>query len=480
MADAIEELRTSVEALAEEIRTLADADELDTDQEARFDAALAEFDTASEKLAKAEERAAKVAKVSEFAAKPGAVKPAIEPINVNTRSSVWDISELRHVSPEKFAAEARSRALSAIEEDTRSAEHLTGDQLETLTKTVQARNSRTGSAVAELILRTGSDEYRDAFDAYFQDPGNSYRKMELDRMAAEISERTSIPGTQGAISIPFALDPTIVLTNAGTVNPIRQVSTVKQIAGTNVYNFATTAGITAGLITEGAEVGNNSPTWSSTSITVFKHGAYAVGSYESIADSGWDQELAMLFADAKDRYEATFLTNGTGVNQPQGIITFASNATSVVAGLSGASNSADIVAADIYNVRNQLSPRWRDNAVWLGNLATANTIRQFGTSTNFHAFSLDITQGGVPNLLGKPFYETSDMDGTIVSGSTDFVLLHGDMSKFVVVDRVGASILYQPIVTGASGRPTGQAGWVVYWRAGSGGQVQDAFRMLRV
>jgi predicted phage gp36 major capsid-like protein len=67
-----------------------------------------------------------------------------------------------------------------------------------------------------------------------------------------------------------------------------------------------------------------------------------------------------------------------------------------------------------------------------------------------------------------------------VSGSTDMVLLHGDMSKFCVVDRVGASILYQPIVTGASGRPTGQAGWVVYWRAGSGGMVQDAFRLLKL
>ena len=45
---------------------------------------------------------------------------------------------------------------------------------------------------------------------------------------------------------------------------------------------------------------------------------------------------------------------------------------------------------------------------------------------------------------------------------------------------VGTTMLYQPIVTGASGRPTGQAGWIMYWRFGSGGQVQDAFRLLKL
>jgi HK97 family phage major capsid protein len=482
MADAIEELRTSVEALAEEIRTLADADTLDTDQEARFDAALTEFDTASENLAKAEERAAKVAKVAEFAARPGAVKPAIEPINVNTRSDVFDTAELRDLPHGRYEAEVQARALTAIEADSRAADHLTDDQRDELTSKVQGRRSRTAVAIAELVLRTGSDAYREAFDDYISDPGNSWRKMELDRMSAEINERAAhtIPLQAGALAIPYALDPTVILTNAGTINPVRSLAKVVQIAGTNQYNFTTSAGISAGLITEGAEVGDNTPTFTSTSITAYKHGAYAFGSYESISDSGWDGELAMMFADAKDRYEAGYLTTGTGSAQPQGIITFASNTTSVVAGTSGASFSMDFVNGDVYNLRAQLSPRWRGNSVWMANLATANAIRQFGTQTNPHAFTLDLQANAIPQLLGRPFYEVSDMDSTVVSGSTDFVLLHGDPSQFCVVDRVGASILYQPIVTGASGRPTGQAGWVVYWRAGSGGMVQDAFRLLRV
>ena len=476
----IDELRGKVESLREEIATLADAEELTDEQNERFDAALVEFEEARSAFEQAEARAAKVAEVRAFAASEKNVKPTFEPVNVNTRASVWDVDELRGAPPEKRATEIRARALDAIEKDGRRVASDAG--LEDLARRMSSRG-KVSNALAELVIQTGSPEYQDAFERYTQNPGDSFAKMELDKRQSEIMERAalSMPAVAGAVTIPYQLDPTVILTNAGVVSPIRQVCRNVQITGTNIWQFNTSAGVSASLLAENTEVSDGTPTFTSTQITAYKMAAYAYGSYESIADSGWNNELAMMFADAKARAEGTYLATGTGSSQPQGLVTFASNATSVFAGTSGAANAADLIASDIYDIRASLSPRWRGPSVWFGNLAIAHKIRQLGTSTNFHAFTLDLTQDSDQlRLLGKPFYEVSDMDSTIVSGSTDFVLIHGDPTKFAVVDRVGSQLYYQPIVTGASGRPTAQAGWLVLWRFGSGGEVQDAFRSYKL
>jgi HK97 family phage major capsid protein len=240
----------------------------------------------------------------------------------------------------------------------------------------------------------------------------------------------------------------------------------------------TTAGVTAGWIGESVAFTDATPTWTSGGVSVFKAGAFAFGSYEALSDADVAGELGALFADSKARLEGTAFATGTGSAQPQGIVTYASNATSLVTGTSGASGSADLVPADVYGLRSALSPRWRGNASWVGSLQIAHKIRQLGTTSNYHAFTLDLSQADPPQLLGKTFYENSSMDTTIVSGSTDDILIHGDFSQFAIVDRVGMVIQYQPIVTSGSKFPTGESAWHVYWRVGSGGLVQDAFRML--
>jgi predicted phage gp36 major capsid-like protein len=59
--------------------------------------------------------------------------------------------------------------------------------------------------------------------------------------------------------------------------------------------------------------------------------------------------------------------------------------------------------------------------------------------------------------------------------------VYGDWSKFYVVDRVGTSMIYEPMITGTGANanlPTGQAGWFYYWRAGSDVATANAFRWL--
>ena len=40
------------------------------------------------------------------------------------------------------------------------------------------------------------------------------------------------------------------------------------------------------------------------------------------------------------------------------------------------------------------------------------------------------------------------------------------------------SVLYEPMVKGATQRPTGQAGWFAFWRVGADVTTAQAFRTL--
>jgi predicted phage gp36 major capsid-like protein len=49
-----------------------------------------------------------------------------------------------------------------------------------------------------------------------------------------------------------------------------------------------------------------------------------------------------------------------------------------------------------------------------------------------------------------------------------------------VVDRVGVSLIYEPLVKGTGGIiPGGQAGWFMFWRTGSSVAVPGAFRVMK-
>jgi len=63
------------------------------------------------------------------------------------------------------------------------------------------------------------------------------------------------------------------------------------------------------------------------------------------------------------------------------------------------------------------------------------------------------------------------------------VFVTGDFQQFIIVDRVGVSMLYDPLLkgTGASAQlPQGQAGWYMFWRTSSGISTTAAFRYLTI
>jgi HK97 family phage major capsid protein len=354
----------------------------------------------------------------------------------------------------------RVRAQMAIEAD---AKRYVLEDSYAQTATVRAERN---PGVAKHILLTGSPEYREAFQEYLSDPENLSRERAINLTAAS-----------GGYLLPYVLDPTIVLTNNASANPFRRIA--RGVTTTsNAWQGVNSAGVTAAWLTEGATAADMSPTVGQIQITPTKGVAWVFGSYEALDDTNFGEQLPGLLADARDRLESAAFTTGSGTNQPLGFIPGGyGTGQAVLAGTPGS-----IANTDVYAVQAALPPRFRNSRSvgWAANINWVNKIRAIDTSGG-SSFWANFGSDTPEQLLGKGIYEASDMKSTTgaATGSGGVVLAFADWDQFIIVDRVGVSMLYEPLIKGSSGNnPTGQAGWYMFWRTSSGVSTAAAFRYL--
>lgn len=465
------ELRTALEVLAE-----VEGD-LDETQRSDWAAHTAEYDALTAQAAERAERAQRLNTLrADTRAENGDGAAAVEAartVAVQTRGEdILDRSGL-HVDDESDGAAYRDRALRAIEGWQRSIPPEWRESAEHLVES--APDSPRDRMVADHILRCGSPAYVRAFMKYLSNPNAINTLPEAERAA--LNEGTT---TQGGFLVPPFLDPTIILTNTGVTNPFRSVATVKSIM-TQTWKGVTSAGVTAEWTAEATEMTDASPTFAQPTITPIRADAYVQASFEVLEDTNIASELAMLFADARDRLEGAAFATGTGSTQPFGIVT----ELQLVTASRVASNTNGVLGAvDIFAVDNALGPRWRANASWVANKAIWNQVRQLATGTggNQFAFWTDFGGGRPASLIGYPVYEASAMQSTIstATASNDDLIVLGDFRQFYIIDRIGMSVAYNPLVLGSNRRPTGEVGWAAFWRVGARTVNADAFRMLRL
>jgi HK97 family phage major capsid protein len=350
----------------------------------------------------------------------------------------------------------RARAMDAIE--SLRSEFFTDAQRERATHL--ARDPK----IAQHILMTGSPEYHEDFARFMQDPVG-YRGTAL-----------TLTDANGGYLVPFTLDPTVILTNDGSDNPFRQISRIETTATDN-WNGVTSGGVTAEWLAEATEAAEAGPTFGNIQITPAKAFAEITASYEILQDSNFAAQLPRLIQDAKDRLEATAFA--TGATAPKGIITAVAAVTTsrVSPTTAGAFTSAS--AADVYKVITALPPRHRSRSKWVANFATYNIIRQMDTSGGSSFWSNFAGPLNPETLLGLGVYESSAMTATVTTGSN--ILLAGDFSEYIIVDRVGMSMSYDPNVrSSANMRHTGQGQFTAFWRVGAGVGSVNAFRVLQL
>jgi len=456
------------EVIRSELKNIEDnpgkVDETDADY---VDTLVDEYDALEERRVPLAERAQKL-NLIQAAYKEDAVDSEPDPPKdrtySNKRDPFEDVDTLQRNEAMR-PSEVRGRALDAIEFVSRSQwADFPDEHAERATSLVEAsKDNPMLRGMPRHILLTGSQDYYDAFRAYVRDP-----------MGIDIGSRATTLGT-GSLGymLPFVLDPTIILTNAGSMNPYRQISRVEQTTS-NTWNGVTSAGVNAAFFSESAGATDASPTVAQLQITPQRAMAWVFGSYESLEDSDLGTQLPRLFADAKDRLEESKFATGAGTGVfPQGVVT---------GGTTGATAAATAYAvADVYTLQGRLGARFRNSsrAAFVSNLFYINKTRQFDTAGG-SSFWANLGMGSPEQLLGKPIYESSSMSSATASGSA--ALVFGDFEQFVIVDRIGMSVRYNDMVmsSATANVPTGEAGWFAFWRVGSKVSTATAFQVLTI
>lgn len=355
--------------------------------------------------------------------------------------------------------EMAHRAHAAIEQapDWMPDEHKT-----TADEMIRRASSRQKPFMAQHILLTGGEQYMESFQRYMMSPQDNAQRAAL-----------SLTNANGGYLVPFTLDPTIILTNSGSANPYRQISNMKRTA-TNTWNGVASSGMNAAWLAEAGVVADASPTFSNIAITPQKASAWVFGSYEILEDSDFETELPGLLADAKDRLEEAAFATGSGSGQPKGIITAATTI------YTAADTSTHTIAvADVYGIQAALPARFRRNASWVASISAINRFRQLDTAGG-SSYWTNLGQGQPERLLGGGIFESTTVAAYTGGASGQSVAVYGDFNQYAIVDRIGMSVLYEPMVKDVTtGRPTGQGGWFAFWRVGADALVPGAFRVLK-
>lgn len=457
------------EILRSELNDLDAVEEPTEEQVQRSQAALAEWDALEAERQTALKREEKMELVRSAALNPAnrepgtGITPGAAPY-VKVDRDPYEGQEMlqrNHYNDEDVIERARF----AIDRAPRHLDDKGRAHVMRLIEADEDAEGRQAPLIARHLLMTGSPEYHRQFREY----------MRMGYPGELLRASLSLTDANGGYLVPFTLDPTIILTNSGIADPLRQISTVIQIA-TDTWNGVTSAGVTAGWTAEGSEATDGNPTFAQPTITPKRADAWVDGTYEVLADSGFAAQLGPLLADAKARLEgAAFATANSGATRPRGVV---AKVASVTASLVASAATNAFTRADVDAVADALRPRDAARASWLANKKIYTKIRQFDTAGG-SAFWADMGMGRPANLLGQPQYEASSMESAVTTAG--LVLLAGDFSQYYIVDRIGMSVQYNPMLMGlTTGRPTGKAGWLAFWRVGADAVDPDAFRLLQL
>jgi HK97 family phage major capsid protein len=277
------------------------------------------------------------------------------------------------------------------------------------------RHADPSGTTGRYIAAVGADDYNSAFGKLLKYGDTAAMRMTqqeqaaMQRVSQVESERAMIDGTgsSGGFAIPIEIDPTILLTSSGALNPVRSVADVRQMSSLTLRLLSadTPASTYAAELTEATD---GSPTLVQPTLTAARGQSFIPFSIEIEQDwTGIQQQLLRLLADGKDILDATKFLTGSGSNEPQGLFSGAG-------GLQTAQRIQTAITGtfgigDGYALREGIAPtRFFANAVFAAHPTTWDSLYRTvggGNTTEPQPF----TQGRGGAFVGTPKIEWSTM-----------------------------------------------------------------------
>jgi HK97 family phage major capsid protein len=265
----------------------------------------------------------------------------------------------------------------------------------------------------------------------------------------------------------FLASPAIVLAverALRVVSPMRQLSTVIQAGTSDIRIPVNDLGATSGWVGE--------TTARPATLTPDFREIKPIGGelYAEPRVSNWfiedavinvEQFMADEIADLFAFQEGAVYINGTGTNQPRGIMaeTFTSHTADLTADVTAGTigqirtGVAAALSANPYdqivNLINVLKPQYLPNAAFMMNRTTMAAHMNVKDTTGNYIWRASQSNGlggvGPSTLLGYPVYTDDGLAGIAANNRP---ILFGDMrSAYIIVDRVGMSVTRNPFRT---------------------------------
>jgi HK97 family phage major capsid protein len=368
-------------------------------------------------------------------------------------------------------SELRSAALAILDRDGSDLGNRQGDHVDQLLRTQNGNTD--GSQIAKRMLLTENDAYRSAFAKAVTSVAPAWTSEEA-RAIAEFRAMSGGTDTAGGFGVPVLIDPSIILTSGAAAAPVLDLARIVTIT-TDEWKGVSSAGVSWSYDSEGAETSDDSPTLAQPTVPVKTARGFIPYSIEIGEDypSFAAEMRRLLDAGYIDLVAQQTMTGSS----PTGIFTALDANTNVEVIVT---TDGQFGAVDLLKVWKSLPERYRGNATWIMSTDVENEIRTFSANDTGAYYTVNLTQGGIGNLFGRPVRTTDyapEFTGT--TGAAN-ILVVGDFSNFLVAQRAGMSIEFIPHLFGTTtGRPTGQRGWFAYARHGFDSINDLGFRILQ-
>lgn len=339
---------------------------------------------------------------------------------------------------------------------------------DSLTATARTLSVQNGRSVDENCSRV--IEARRALRAFAVDGSGKMSEQHLRLMTPQnVAIGTN---TAGGYLVPTELQYTL-LQKLKAFGGVRKAATVIETAGGNPLRWATMdeTGQVGEIVGEGVMASNSDLTFGQVALNAYKFSSKIVPvSFEALQDSGVDVEALMFAALATRiaRVQNTFFTTGSGVGQPQGVLTAAALGVTLPAG-----NTTGVAYDGLIDLYHSLDPAYRfsPGCRFMMNDKTVAALQKLKDGNGRPIYLAAATEGAftgqtVDELFGIPVVIDQDMPNL---GASAKPILFGDFSKYLIRDVMQVEMLR---FTDSAYLSKGQIGFLAWARAD--GRLIDA------
>ncbi|MDX8517963.1 phage major capsid protein [Mesorhizobium dulcispinae] len=317
--------------------------------------------------------------------------------------------------------------------------------------------------LARPNIQTKKDDEPSAETKAFAD----YLRM-ADR-APELKTLTVSSDPQGGYLAPAEMSAEFIR-NLVEFSPIRAIASVRTTGNASVLYPKRNTVTNASWRGETQAQTASEPTFGQHEVVIREVNTYVDISNALLADSAGQAEAEVRLALAEDfgQKEGAAFVNGTGVLDPEGLMTNPDIGETVSGGAS------TLTADGLINAMYAIPAAYRNAGTWLMNGTSLAAVRKMKDSvTGAYIWQPALALGQPETLLGRPVVEAVDMDDV---GAGNYPVLFGDFSGYRIVDRLALSILVNPYVQATNGITRIHA-----TRRVGGGVIQPAkFRKIKV